>query len=707
VSDKHNKRAPLPQRRLLASAIGLALTSGLATTLVVAAEQLVLPGTTVVSAAGFEQQLAEAPASITVITRQQLQQQQVRNLGDALRAVEGVDVEETDARSNKTGNLTISLRGLPSRYTLVLIDGRRQNSPGTVSPNAFGDSAGVFIPPVGAIERIEIIRGPMSTLYGSDAMGGVVNIITRKAGNEWAGGATVERTFQSDSDFPDSRAVSAYVGGALVQDVLRLQLHGRSYDREEGSVTWPGQSTTQNDLRTMGQNPVKANNDSFGGKLILNPNSSHELALGLDSARQDYNNDNGQLGRITTGRGYDDKLGFERDQYSLAHTWRMDAATLESSVARNRTETTGRLIPSGTPGKVTDSKRKLEATNTLVDSKLVAPVGEHILSVGGQWWKAELEDGIAPKAYENRQWGLFGEDEWSLRQDLTLTGGLRYDKHDAFGGQFTPRAYLVWNTTDHWTLKGGVGKGYKTPWLEELAPGIIGYGNNGLTPLFGNPDLKPERSVNSEISALFNSLNGFEVQATLFHTKAKDLIDRPTGATNVQYANIGEARIRGLELSSAVDLLDNLRLSGNYTFTDSEVKEGRNQGRPLNETPRHMANAKLSWQINQDLSAFLGAEYRGKRFRDPSFHEPSLGGTAQGAKAELGNFHAYSQFNLGGSYRVNENFKVSATIYNLTNKDFNEYRPYVREDNGQVAYSNVYNNILEPRRLWVSLDASF
>lgn len=698
------KNAGVPLRYL---ALTVAAGSGLTATMAQASEPLVLPGTTVVSAAGFEQQLAEAPASITVITRQQLQQQQVRNLGDALRAVEGVDVEETDARSNKTGNLTISLRGLPSRYTLVLIDGRRQNSPGTVSPNAFGDSAGVFIPPVGAIERIEIIRGPMSTLYGSDAMGGVVNIITRKAGNEWAGGATVERTFQSDSDFPDSRAVSGYVGGALVQDVLRLQLHGRSYDREEGSVTWQGQSTTPNDLRTMGQNPVKANNDSFGGKLILNPNSSHELALGVDSARQDYNNDNGQLGRITTGRGYDDKLGFERDQYSLAHTWRMDAATLGSSVARNRTETTGRLIPSGTPGKVTDSKRKLEATNTLVDSKLVAPLGEHTLSVGGQWWKAELEDGIAPKTYENRQWGLFGEDEWSLRHDLALTGGLRYDKHDAFGGQFTPRAYLVWNTTDHWTLKGGIGKGYKTPWLEELAPGIIGYGNNGLTPLFGNPDLKPERSLNSEISALFNSLNGFEAQATLFHTKAKDLIDRPTGATNVQYANIGEARIRGLELSSAVDLLDNLRLSGNYTFTDSEVKEGRNQGRPLNETPRHMANAKLSWQINQDLSTFLGAEYRGKRFRDPSFHEPSLGGTAQGAKAGLGNFHAYSQLNLGGSYRVNEHFKVNATIYNLTNKDFNEYRPYVREDNGQVAYSNVYNNIIEPRRLWVSLDASF
>jgi len=123
-----------------------------------------------------------------------------------------------------------------------------------------------------------------------------------------------------------------------------------------------------------------------------------------------------------------------------------------------------------------------------------------------------------------------------------------------------------------------------------------------------------------------------------------------------------------------------------------------------------MVNANLNWQITGDLSAFLGAEYRGTRFRDPSFHEPSLGGNAQGAKAGLGNFDSYSQFNLGGSYKVNEHLKVNATIYNLTNKDFNEYRTYMHDDPknpDKVAYSNIYNNILEPRRLWVSLDASF
>lgn len=120
-----------------------------------------------------------------------------------------------------------------------------------------------------------------------------------------------------------------------------------------------------------------------------------------------------------------------------------------------------------------------------------------------------------------------------------------------------------------------------------------------------------------------------------------------------------------------------------------------------------MLNARLAWQATPRLSTFLEGEYRGTAFRDPSFHEPSNGGNAQGAKAALGNFDSYSQFNLGGSYLVSDNLKLNASILNLTNKDFNEYRPYLRDDNGQLTYSNIYNHIHEPRRLWLSMDVSF
>lgn len=120
-------------------------------------------GDVVVSASGFEQKITEAPASISVIGREELQRKRVTSLADALQDVEGVDVGGT---VGKTGGMNISIRGMPSDYTLILIDGRRQNAAGSVTPNGFGETSTSFMPPVASIERIEVIRGPMSTLYG-------------------------------------------------------------------------------------------------------------------------------------------------------------------------------------------------------------------------------------------------------------------------------------------------------------------------------------------------------------------------------------------------------------------------------------------------------------------------------------------------------------------------------------------------------------
>ena len=133
--------------------------------------------TIVVSAAGYEQKIKDAPASITVITAEDFKNKRINSIADALVDVEGVDISPS---AGKTGGLNIRIRGMDSEYTLVLVDGRRQNSTGDISPNGFGESNNSFIPPISAIERIEVIRGPASTLYGSDAMGGVVNIITKK-----------------------------------------------------------------------------------------------------------------------------------------------------------------------------------------------------------------------------------------------------------------------------------------------------------------------------------------------------------------------------------------------------------------------------------------------------------------------------------------------------------------------------------------------
>src|SRR5690606_19541554 len=205
------------------------------------------------SASGFEQEIKDAPASISVITREELENKKIVNLADALSEIPGVD---SLGATGKTGGLNISIRGMPSDYTLVLIDGRRQNVSGDVAPNGFSETSNNFIPPISAIERIEVIRGPMSTLYGSDAMGGVINIITRKVAREWMGQVGLSMALPQDSDFGSTLNTNVYLSGPLIQDKLGVQIRGNFMDRGETKI----QNPPAGNVSTRGPAPVEGRN---------------------------------------------------------------------------------------------------------------------------------------------------------------------------------------------------------------------------------------------------------------------------------------------------------------------------------------------------------------------------------------------------------------------------------------------------------------
>ncbi|MBR2148561.1 MAG: TonB-dependent receptor plug domain-containing protein, partial [Campylobacter sp.] len=135
----------------------------------------------VVTASGFSQEIKEAPATMNVITKKELERKPYRDVAEAISDIPGVDI----SAPGKTGANNISIRGLGNGYVLVLVDGRRQGISGDIGPNGFGEVMNAFLPPLSSIERIEVIKGPMSTLYGSEALGGVVNIITKKVSDEW------------------------------------------------------------------------------------------------------------------------------------------------------------------------------------------------------------------------------------------------------------------------------------------------------------------------------------------------------------------------------------------------------------------------------------------------------------------------------------------------------------------------------------------
>lgn len=718
------------------------------------AEQPVRMSDIVISASGFEQEIKQAPASITVVTREQLERRQVSSLAEALEGIEGVNVRGLDSRDGKTGNQSISLRGLPREYTLILIDGVRQNPMGTITPNSLNDALSAFIPPVAAIERIEIIRGPMATLYGSDALGGVVNVITRRAGDTWSGAGSISRTFQGDSDFGDKETIDAYIAGPLA-DRLSLQLYGRQFDRQRSNVSIPGVTTPRapgTDTPTMGQSPSSAMIRTIGGKLSLDINPQHELSLAFNVTEQTYDNKRGDIRAIDRRsgtasacnsvpvgtpnfcRGYADTLEINREQVTLGYQGRFDLGLLETKLTRDYLESKGRTIPldNNTPLNIQGSKRTLELETWILDTRFIAPIGErNLLTVGGQYIRPEMTDGLwLGEKNSMRQYSVFAENEWRVTDSLALTGGLRYDNNEYFSGQLSPRVYAVWDATDRWTFKGGVGRGFRTPYIEQMSSGIIGYGNQGTRPLYGNPNLKPEISTNYEVSALYSD-NRMTAQATVFRQDLKDLIESGTGA-NSGTMNIGEARVQGVELGASYALTRDLRLSGNYTFIDSKVIKTQldtgspaqhiasRKGDPLVSVPDHMFNATLTWQATPKLETFLSAEYRSSAFRPRNYHEPHAGGDSQGqvtpgvrdSRTVLGDFKGYTQFNLGASYRVGNGVTLHGAIQNLFNKDFKDYKQYnTCTDGGCVTtgtgYSNVYNTILEPRRLYVSLNVEF
>lgn len=694
----------------------------------------------VVTASGFEQDKTNAPASVTVVTGQALRHQRGASLAEVLADVEGVDVGGT---AGKTGGLNVSLRGMPSDYTLVLIDGRRQNAAGGVTPNGFGETSTSFLPPAAAIERIEVIRGPMSTLYGSDAMGGVVNIITRRVGQRWTGALTTDATVQQEEGFGNVYSGNGVLSGPLVPGVLGMSLRGSLLHRRASDLAPSGEFGESTVISKRGPSPVQGDVYSLGGRLSFLAGRGHELWADADRSRQAYDNSEAQLGTLDrpdgtppTFNGYGPELRFHRDQAAAGHTWRFGRGMLTSSLMWNETETLGRTLPAGTPGgppgsgapnKEAGAPRALRASSTVLDSKLTQALGAHMLTVGGQYWDAGMVDGVALEPFAYTQWSLFAEDEWRLAAPLALTVGLRRDDHSSFGGHVSPRAYLVWNATPEWTLKGGVSRGYKTPRVEQLVDGIIGFTGQGRTATIGSPGLKPETSTSVEAGIHFSRPSGLGAGVTVFNNEFRDKITSGTpipnctfqGAPNLpgcadygnfptqesfsQSINVDEAVTRGVEAGVRVPF-GAWSAAANYTFTESEQRSGEDEGMPLANTPRHMVNGSLRVHPAGRWNGWVRGEYRGERGRRTSAGPNPV-------YEALGDYRPYSLFHLGASYQVARGVSLSATVYNLLNKDFLEYAAYEgtpTEDNPSgIQYASLYNNHQEGRRLWLSTTIDF
>lgn len=753
---------------------------GIITTSAFADQQPTQLDTIVVSAAGYEQKITDAPASISVISQEQLTQKPYMTLLDAIRELEGVDIGETN---DKTGQGSISMRGMGSDYTLILVDGKRQNNHGDIYPNSFSGNQFNHIPPLDSIERIEVIRGPASTLYGADAMGGVINIITKRVTDTWTGSVTHSQTFEENDDFGEDQTIDFNIMGPLIKDKLGLTVRGSLYERDESNPTYQSVVDPNGVVHDRslgfggGGRTVNNENMSYGARLSWKIADNQDLWVDIDRSRQEYDNDEAQLGtldgidsiwrqscsltvpckRAEPRVGYQSEQQFTRDTWSMTHEGNWDFGKSFISLAQVATNNKGRTLPftvaerkhllemlnaTGKYAGLSEDARKkiaedtflprrdrtLESAQYTLDANLKLPfelAGEHNVIVGTQVIRGELTDGVfgmetgqSAQSQDHNMWSLFAEDTWQMTQPFALTTGLRYDNHEVFGDQFSPRIYGVYDFNDALTIKGGVSTGYKTPKTTQLYDGVVGFGGQGTSPQFGNPDLKPETSISSELAAYWQHPAGHNFNATIFHNIFEDKISsQPCGGTSGlicsntgeyfdlgytntnRTTNIDEVIIQGLELAGKWQVLDSVSLGANYTYTDSEQKSGVNKGQPYGNAAKHMANATLDWRATDAINMFLTTEYRGDRFRqmDTTTNQAIY-------------YKDSTVFHLGGSYKINDIFTLNARINNLLDEDFTSYKTnFVKEDDGNYTpnYLDDYNNKYKSRSYWLSLNTKF
>ena len=686
----------------------------------------------VVTASGSGSNLKNAPASVSVIHEAEIKREPVTSIGELISKQPGVSGGTgLNAEAGK-----IKLRGLPSEYSLILVDGRRIGNSSRVSyrPDLARQDLDWISPE--AIQRIEVVKGPMSSLYGSDAMGGVVNIITKKIPDEWTGSATINYKLPSDSNAGDTIQTSATVAGPILENLgTRITVSQTQRDADTGlSGDDFADSTTG----------IK--NQNIDGKLAWEVVDGHVLELFGTYGKQTNTNPSFKQGETGSefwlgGDGEKDTTVTQR--YGLAWDGEYDWGSSKFSVYRNEfekqdemTEVNGVLAP-------TDQKN----AQTVIDGKINTQFQlgvEHNLTVGGQWKKEELTNsrtlGInsngAPSIdgtdhtgntdVEGTSWALFLEDSLKLTDKFTLTLGGRLDDDDRYGTQFSPRGYGVYNLTDSWTLKGGISCGFRAPDLVQTAPGFStgsrgkgcmstfgtydpvtnpngfqsSYNKTGYVNCFatGNPDLKPEESTNYEFGFNFQNQH-LNSSLTYFHTDFKNKIlsqavkHTPSNQIDATYqsrypygiwytapTNAEHAKIRGLEGSLTWFINDELTWRHNATYFIETKNE--DTGAALIDTPKFAYNTDLLWSPMEKLHLGANARYVGSQYTTQVSDNPDV-------------LEAYWTFGLNANYDIAENFTIRGGVSNVFNK---------QPEKGDDAAD--YHSI-EGRAFFVGLTAKF
>jgi vitamin B12 transporter len=568
--------------------------------------------TIVVTASRIPQDIRTVGSSVSVITSQDIAQFQERFVLDALTAVPGLDSAQNGPRG---GTASIFMRGADSYQTMVLIDGVPVNDPsGPESAFDFGRLMSADI------QRIEVLRGPQSTLYGGDAVGGVVNIITSRKTDGFNASALAEGGSYGTRTFAGNIAGGTEKFGGYL-NVTQYNSDGfPAADEKFGNRLADGLNTTQ---------------VTGGGHLTPSDWLSIDLALRSADSEAGYAGSNFLLGRPVDAPN--ESRTHERSGRLAATTSFLDgdltgvASMTESTTRRN-------LLDSQFGDSVFDGERR--KAEYVESGKIL----NGLTFVGGLSWQEDLAHTSYDVPHETITRAIFGELQAQPITDLYLTAGGRMDDHSTFGDFDTYRitaAYFIDGIGAK--LHGAVGTGFRAPSLYEL-----------FDSFSGNPKLQPETSQGWEAGIDQKIGSTLTVKATYFDQKINNRIDF-NPVTFVSFNN-GHTTAQGVELEADFSPISSVNIRAVYTYDRTKDLA---TGQELLRRPQNAGSLMAAWQATDALS--LTAKLRGVGDRLDS------GGHV---------LAAYATADLGAQYAVTPQLTIEARIINISDTRYEEVYGY-------------------------------
>lgn len=662
--------------------------------------------TMVVTATRTQMTVKETPSTVEVVDSKKLEQTQAKTLRDALKGALGVNVfNDFQGRSN------VSIRGSESRHVLIMVDGKRLG--GELSYNS-ANAWDVDRIRMEDVEKVEIIRGPAGALYGSDAMGGVINVITKTPTKNIA-------TVNYEYDWYENGKGAGYKGNLYLQGVDQKY----SYKINAGlNKNRPYGVSEGNDANFYGKEQPLSLNVGYtfdnGNKLSAdfsriredNQENSNSITNGIIDMKShgvypkqtisdgNIHNDNKRTDYALTYTGNDDK-----------HDWMLRAyKSVYDKDYTSSTNTVTRLLmgkrwidyDNNSAFKHDTVKRTL----SVIEGKDTISLSDKHKMTAGFEYRQDKSEGTRLKkkntplpgagknvhdAYDEAEinyLAAYVQDEFKPDAKWLIIPSVRYDHSDKFGSEVTSRLGATYNAADDVRIKAVVGQGYKTPTVNELYHYWEMYTGMAMGPMYyrygqffeGNPDLKPEKSLSYELAIEKDWGDTTTVHFGAFRNEVKDLITsyatgRKTtskthpGLTGIDdimtYKNVPEATLQGIELYGSHKLAKDIYLNAGYTFLDAKDKTA---GTRLTDRAKHQVTLGLSyqpeniyaWDVSFDLVSNLDYYYRDSE-------RSTMGNSVYDTKN-------FTIANIMTSKHLNKDTKIYLGIDNISNhQNFGAY----------------------------------